>query len=183
MYFINSQQGNSPFFKARITSLERLQVLYFVWFVLMKYFFYKSVRHTKAYSVLLWFPHWQVFIYFSSYFLCAPYFLCVIHFLSHAGNSDILSAHSPKLTSEAYQKMPFLFASDQRTWTLVLLSFIKTNFQILWCTAASRVLVSVFLNHTWPQTFSHCFFVRVMEKHCLNETNRKMLQYPFTAKT
>lgn len=124
-------------------------------------------------------------IYFCSYFLCAPYFLCVIHFciwLSHAGNSDSLSVYSPKLASEAYQKMPFLFASDQRTWTLVLLSFIKTNFQILWCTAASRVLVSVFLNHTWPQTFSHCFFVHVMEKHCLNETNRKMLQYPFTAK-
>lgn len=99
--------------------------------------------------------HWQMLIkYFYSDFPHAPYSLCVTHFLiqlSHAGNFDSLSAHNPKLTSEAYQKILFLSASDPRTWTLGPLSFIKTNFQILWKRTASRVLISVFLNRVWPQ--------------------------------
>lgn len=148
-------------------------------------FLVQSVRHTKADSVLLWFPPLKSAHVFLIWLSLWPLFsLC--HSFSYPAQLCWQlwqsESQSPKLTSEAYQKIPFFCASDHRTWTLVPLSFIKTNFQILWSTAASRVLLSAFLNHTWLQPFSHCFFVHGVGKYCLNGTNRKMLQYPFTAK-
>lgn len=106
--------------------LRSLQVLPFAWFMPMKYL-YKSVRHTKADSVLLWFPPLTSAHIFLIWLSCGPYFLCVTYFLielNHVGNFDSLSAHSPKLTSEAYQKIPFFvpLITELELWFLYLLS-------------------------------------------------------------
>lgn len=121
------------------------------WFMSMKDFLYKPGK-PKQTKFSCDSHHWQELVCLLFDFVCGPYFLRVTHCLiqfSHVDNFDSLSAHRLKLTSRAHQKIPlFLCASDHRTWTLVPLSFIKTNFRILW-SAASRMIASAFLNHIW----------------------------------